>query len=58
MAIGSSAPELAATVVGVFVTRSDIETSRVIGSAMFNLLVICGGVARREPASPSPWAWL
>uniref|UniRef100_A0A1I8I030 Na_Ca_ex domain-containing protein n=1 Tax=Macrostomum lignano TaxID=282301 RepID=A0A1I8I030_9PLAT len=45
MAAGSSAPELFTSVIGVFLTQSDVGVSTIVGSAVFNLLFIvslCG----------------
>ncbi|XP_056269509.1 sodium/potassium/calcium exchanger 5 isoform X2 [Pseudoliparis swirei] len=41
MAAGSSAPELVTAFLGVFVTKSDIGVSTIVGSAVYNLLGIC-----------------
>ncbi|KAF0298057.1 Sodium/potassium/calcium exchanger 5 [Amphibalanus amphitrite] len=40
LAAGSSAPELATTTLGVFVTKDDIGISGVIGSAVFNAMLV------------------
>ena len=45
MAAGSSAPELFTSVIGVFITESDIGLGTIVGSAVFNILfivAICG----------------
>ncbi|XP_015121174.1 probable sodium/potassium/calcium exchanger CG1090 [Diachasma alloeum] len=45
MAAGSSAPELATVIVGVFFAQDDIGVSGVIGSAVFNIMfviAVCG----------------
>ncbi|XP_011170095.1 probable sodium/potassium/calcium exchanger CG1090 [Solenopsis invicta] len=45
MAAGSSAPELATVIIGVFFAKDDIGVSGVIGSAVFNIMFvisICG----------------
>lgn len=45
MAAGSSAPELFTAIIGVFVAKSDIGIGTIVGSAVFNILVIiaaCG----------------
>uniref|UniRef100_A0A668UEE9 Sodium/potassium/calcium exchanger 5 n=1 Tax=Oreochromis aureus TaxID=47969 RepID=A0A668UEE9_OREAU len=42
MAAGSSAPELVTAFLGVFVTKGDIGVSTIVGSAVYNLLGICG----------------
>ncbi|XP_066994837.2 probable sodium/potassium/calcium exchanger CG1090 [Anabrus simplex] len=40
MAAGSSAPELATVVIGVFFAKDDIGVSGVIGSAVFNIMFV------------------
>jgi len=40
MAAGSSAPELATSVIGVFVAEDDIGVSGVVGSAVFNITLV------------------
>jgi len=40
MAAGSSGPELATAVIGVFVAKDDIGVSGVIGSAVFNITLV------------------
>lgn len=40
MAAGSSAPELATSVIGVFVAKDDIGVTGVIGSAVFNITLV------------------
>ena len=42
MAAGSSAPELFTSVIGVFITKSDIGIGTIVGSAVFNILFIVG----------------
>uniref|UniRef100_A0A8D9F2W9 Probable sodium/potassium/calcium exchanger CG1090 n=1 Tax=Cacopsylla melanoneura TaxID=428564 RepID=A0A8D9F2W9_9HEMI len=45
MAAGSSAPELATVIIGVFFAKDDIGISGVIGSAVFNIMfviAVCG----------------
>ncbi|XP_028131192.1 probable sodium/potassium/calcium exchanger CG1090 [Diabrotica virgifera virgifera] len=45
MAAGSSAPELATVIIGVFLAKDDIGISGVIGSAVFNIMFViacCG----------------
>jgi K+-dependent Na+/Ca+ exchanger-like protein len=43
MAVGSSSPELVLSFVDAFVTQASVGLGTVLGSAMFNLLVIVGG---------------
>lgn len=40
MAAGSSAPELATTIIGVFVAKNDIGLGTIVGSAVFNVLFV------------------
>ena len=42
MAAGGSAPELAASVMGVFVADSDVGFGTIVGSAVFNVLFVIG----------------
>ncbi|XP_023659416.1 sodium/potassium/calcium exchanger 3-like isoform X1 [Paramormyrops kingsleyae] len=42
MAAGSSAPELFTSLIGVFITKGDVGVGTIIGSAVFNILVIIG----------------
>ncbi|XP_066530888.1 sodium/potassium/calcium exchanger 4a isoform X2 [Hoplias malabaricus] len=45
MAAGSSAPELFASIIGVFITHGDVGVGTIVGSAVFNVLCIiavCG----------------
>lgn len=45
MAAGSSAPELATSVIAVFITKDDIGVGTVVGSAVYNIafvIAICG----------------
>lgn len=45
MAAGSSAPELATSFIGVFLSDSDVGIGTIIGSAVFNILIIIGATA-------------
>ena len=45
MAAGCNAPELFASVIGVFIQHSTVGAGTVVGSAPFNLMCICGGAA-------------
>jgi len=45
MAAGSSAPELATSFVGTFLSESNVGVGTIIGSAVFNILVIIGATA-------------
>ena len=40
MAAGSSAPELFTAIIGVFVAKGDVGVGTIVGSAVFNILVI------------------
>lgn len=42
MAAGSSAPELFTSLLAVFVTKDDVGVGTIVGSAVFNILVIIG----------------
>ncbi|GAB6026031.1 hypothetical protein CHUAL_012241 [Chamberlinius hualienensis] len=42
MAAGSSAPELFASLLGVFVAKGDVGTGTIVGSAVFNILFVIG----------------
>eukprot|EP00057_Strongylocentrotus_purpuratus_P030006 XP_780438.3 PREDICTED: sodium/potassium/calcium exchanger 3 [Strongylocentrotus purpuratus] len=42
MAAGSSAPELFTSVIGVFIAKGDVGVGTIVGSAVFNILVIIG----------------
>uniref|UniRef100_A0A8C2EYC5 Solute carrier family 24 member 6a n=1 Tax=Cyprinus carpio TaxID=7962 RepID=A0A8C2EYC5_CYPCA len=42
MAAGSSAPELFTSLIGVFITKGDLGVGTIVGSAVFNILVIIG----------------
>ncbi|XP_059144916.1 probable sodium/potassium/calcium exchanger CG1090 isoform X2 [Physella acuta] len=48
MAAGSSAPELATAVIGVFIAKDDVGLSTVVGSAIYNVMFVisvCGFAA-------------
>jgi Ca2+/Na+ antiporter len=56
MAAGASAPKLAISVIGTFGTNNDLGIGTVIGSAMFNVLVIISACAFvSKPVSLSWW---
>ncbi|KAM3866507.1 sodium/potassium/calcium exchanger 3 [Diretmus argenteus] len=57
MAAGSSAPELFTSLIGVFITKGDLGVGTIVGSAVFNILVIIGicGIFSRQPISLSWW---
>ena len=45
LAAGCNAPELVASAISVFVTRSTVGAGTIVGSAPFNILCICGASA-------------
>ncbi|KAF7667634.1 hypothetical protein LDENG_00054620 [Lucifuga dentata] len=57
MAAGSSAPELFTSLIGVFITKGDVGVGTIVGSAVFNILVIIGlcGIFSGQPISLTWW---
>ncbi|KAM9377747.1 LOW QUALITY PROTEIN: sodium/potassium/calcium exchanger 3 [Pholidichthys leucotaenia] len=57
MAAGSSAPELFTSLIGVFITKGDVGVGTIVGSAVFNILVIIGvcGIFAGQTISLSWW---
>ncbi|XP_024918828.1 sodium/potassium/calcium exchanger 3-like isoform X2 [Cynoglossus semilaevis] len=57
MAAGSSAPELFTSLIGVFITKGDVGVGTIVGSAVFNVLVIIGicGIFSKQPICLSWW---
>ncbi|KAM6923557.1 sodium/potassium/calcium exchanger 3-like [Xenentodon cancila] len=57
MAAGSSAPELFTSLIGVFITKGDVGVGTIVGSAVFNMLVIIGlcGIFAGQPITLSWW---
>ncbi|XP_019739833.1 sodium/potassium/calcium exchanger 3 isoform X2 [Hippocampus comes] len=57
MAAGSSAPELFTSLIGVFITKGDVGVGTIVGSAVFNILVIIGicGIFAGQPICLSWW---
>ncbi|XP_024139690.1 sodium/potassium/calcium exchanger 3 isoform X2 [Oryzias melastigma] len=57
MAAGSSAPELFTSLIGVFITKGDVGVGTIVGSAVFNILVIIGlcGIFSGQPIVLSWW---
>jgi Ca2+/Na+ antiporter len=55
MAAGGSAPELATSTLGVFVTKSDIGIGTIVGSATFNILFVIGICAFCAPNLQLTW---
>jgi len=55
MAAGGSAPELATSLLGVFVTKSDIGIGTIVGSAVFNVLFVIAVCALLAPNLELTW---
>ncbi|XP_072519141.1 sodium/potassium/calcium exchanger 3 isoform X3 [Salminus brasiliensis] len=57
MAAGSSAPELFTSLIGVFITKGDVGVGTIVGSAVFNILVIIGvcGIFSGQTISLTWW---
>ncbi|XP_062856583.1 sodium/potassium/calcium exchanger 3 isoform X2 [Trichomycterus rosablanca] len=60
MAAGSSAPELFTSLIGVFITKGDVGVGTIVGSAVFNILVIIGvcGIFAGQMISLTWWPLL
>ena len=56
MAAGSSAPELATSVIGAFVAKDDIGVSGVVGSAVFNITLVVA-VCSLSATHPIQLSW-
>ncbi|XP_043101315.1 sodium/potassium/calcium exchanger 3 isoform X2 [Puntigrus tetrazona] len=58
MAAGSSAPELFTSLIGVFITKGDVGVGTIVGSAVFNILVIIGvcGIFTRQTVAVTWWS--
>uniref|UniRef100_A0A8C1IPT7 Sodium/calcium exchanger membrane region domain-containing protein n=1 Tax=Cyprinus carpio TaxID=7962 RepID=A0A8C1IPT7_CYPCA len=58
MAAGSSAPELFTSLIGVFITKGDVGVGTIVGSAVFNILVIIGvcGIFARQTVVLTWWS--
>ncbi|MCS6863847.1 MAG: calcium/sodium antiporter [Gemmataceae bacterium] len=56
VAVGTSLPELAAAVVGAFRGESDLVLGNVVGSCLFNILMILGLTSVIEPMTVPPAA--
>ena len=56
VAIGTSLPELATSVVAAYKGQSDISVGNVIGSNIFNVFLVLGVVAMIMPINVSPLA--
>mmetsp|Transcript_13213 Transcript_13213/g.19755 ORF Transcript_13213/g.19755 Transcript_13213/m.19755 type:complete len:629 (-) Transcript_13213:252-2138(-) len=57
MAAGGSAPELATSFVGTFVSRSNVGFGTIVGSAVFNILFVIGACAMFAPGDLKLSAW-
>lgn len=55
IAVGTSLPELATTIVGLIKKETDIVVGNIIGSNIFNLLFIGGAVSLIRPIEISPY---
>jgi Ca2+/Na+ antiporter len=55
MAAGGSAPELATSLLGVFVSKSDIGIGTIVGSAVFNVLFVIAACALLAPNLEVTW---
>ena len=45
MAAGGSAPELFTSIIGVFISKSDVGIGTIVGSAVFNILFVIAACA-------------
>jgi cation:H+ antiporter len=52
VAVGTSLPELATTIVAAVRREADIALGNVVGSNVFNLLAVAGPVALIRPVAP------
>jgi Ca2+/Na+ antiporter len=57
MAAGGSAPELATSFMGVFVSKSNVGFSTIVGSAVFNVLFVIGACAFASKTTLELSAW-
>ena len=55
MAAGGSAPELATSVLGVFISKSDVGFGTIVGSAVFNVLFVIACCAFVAPNLKLTW---
>jgi len=55
MAAGGSAPELATSVLGVFISKSDVGFGTIVGSAVFNVLFVIACCAFVAPNLTLTW---
>lgn len=54
VAVGTSLPELATSMIAAFKQQHEISLGNVVGSNVFNTLFVVGGVAAFEPIAFSP----
>merc|ERR1740130_2581135 len=52
MAFGCNGPELAVNVIAIFITDSEVGVGTIVGSDVFNLLVIAGLSTLAAPVAP------
>ena len=57
MAAGGSAPELFTSIIGVFLTKSDVGIGTITGSAVFNVLFVIAACAFASSQALSLTAW-
>jgi K+-dependent Na+/Ca+ exchanger-like protein len=57
MAAGGSAPELFTSIIGVFLTKSDVGVGTIVGSAVFNVLFVIAACAFASAKVLSLTAW-
>ena len=58
MALGCNGPELFTNVVSLFITHSDVGVGTIVGSEIFNLLLIIGGSILASPKLPLDLEWV
>lgn len=54
MAAGASSPELLCTLVSLFITHSSLGLGTIVGSEIFNLLIICAGSVYASKVHDAP----
>lgn len=57
MAAGGSAPELFISIIGVFITQSDVGIGTIVGSAVFNVLFVIAACAFASATALQLTAW-
>merc|ERR1719367_2036522 len=57
MAAGGSAPELFTSIIGVFLTKSDVGIGTIVGSAVFNVLFVIAACAFASASALKLTAW-